>query len=256
MSLAGSRAANLHSGPSALDRACSARVNLNIARMALIAPSLLAADFARLADEIAKVESGGATLLHLDVMDGHFVPNLTMGPPLVKSVRRVTKSIFDVHLMITDPDAFAPVFIDAGADMVSVHYEAARHLDRTLHLIQDKGAKAGVVLNPATPVSVLEDILDVADYVLVMSVNPGFGGQKFIPNSLNKIRRLDSIRRERGLGFAIEIDGGVGPENVDAIVDAGCDWLVAGSSVFNSADPAQAVRSMQQAADSALLARA
>jgi ribulose-phosphate 3-epimerase len=224
--------------------------------MARIAPSLLAADFARLADEIALVERGGADLLHLDVMDGHFVPNLTMGPPAVKSVRKVTRSTLDVHLMITDPDTYAPVFIDAGADMVSVHYEAAVHLDRTLHMIQDRGAKAGVVLNPATPVSVLEDILDVADYVLVMSVNPGFGGQKFIPNSLRKIRQLEALRRERGLGFAIEIDGGVGPDNVEAIVQAGCDWLVAGSSVFNSADAAQAVKALQQLADNALLARA
>ncbi len=224
--------------------------------MARIAPSLLAADFARLADEIAKVERGGAGLLHLDVMDGHFVPNLTMGPPLVKSVRNVTTSVLDVHLMITDPDTYAPVFIDAGADMVSVHYEAATHLDRTLHMIQDRGAKAGVVLNPATPVAVLEDILDVADYVLVMSVNPGFGGQKFIPNSLKKIRQLDALRRERGLGFKIEIDGGVGPDNVEAIVQAGCDWLVAGSSVFGSADAAHAVTAMQQLADGALLLRA
>ena len=224
--------------------------------MALIAPSLLAADFARLADEIASVERGGASLLHLDVMDGHFVPNLTMGPPLVRSVRKVTRSILDVHLMVTDPDAYAPAFIEAGADMVSVHYEAARHLDRTLHMIRNRGAKAGVVLNPATPVGLLEDVLDVADYVLIMSVNPGFGGQQFIPNALNKIRKLDSLRREHGLKFAIEIDGGVGPDNVEPIVKAGCDWLVAGSSVFHSADSALAVTAMQHLADAALLARA
>jgi ribulose-phosphate 3-epimerase len=219
--------------------------------MAHILPSILSADFARLGEEIAKVEQGGATMLHVDVMDGHFVPNMTLGPPVVESIRKVTKSILDVHLMITDPDTYASVFIEAGADQVSVHYEAARHLDRTLHHIQSLGAKAGVVLNPATPVSVLEDILDVADYVLIMSVNPGFGGQQFIPNSLKKIRRLDQIRRERGLQFRIEIDGGVNHDNAETIVRAGCDWLVAGSSVFHSADSAAAVRDLQHAADSA-----
>src|SRR5580704_17817095 len=155
-----------------------------------ILPSLLSADFARLADDIAAVERGGAEMLHVDIMDGHFVPNLTLGPPVVKSIRKVTKCILDVHLMITDPEKYAPLFIAAGADQVSVHYEAATHLDRTVRNIQSLGAKAGVVLNPATPVSLLEDILDVADYVLVMSVNPGFGGQQFIPNALNKIDRL------------------------------------------------------------------
>src|SRR5579871_5967824 len=161
--------------------------------MVHILPSILSADFARLGEEIAKVEQGGASMLHVDVMDGHFVPNLTLGTPVVESIRKVTKSVLDVHLMLTDPDKYAPLFIEAGADQVSVHYEAAVHLDRTLNHIKSLGAKAGVVLNPATPVSVLEDILDVADYVLIMSVNPGFGGQQFIPNSLNKIRRLDKI---------------------------------------------------------------
>src|SRR5580658_1624141 len=167
--------------------------------MVHILPSILSADFARLGEEISKVEQGGATMLHVDVMDGHFVPNLTLGPPVVESIRKVTKSVLDVHLMITDPEKYAPIFVEAGADQVSVHYEAATHLDRTIRNIQSLGAKAGVVLNPATPVSVLEDILDVADYVLIMSVNPGFGGQEFIPNSLKKIRRLDQTRRERGL---------------------------------------------------------
>ena len=220
-----------------------------------ILPSILSADFSRLGDEIAAVESGGATMLHVDVMDGHFVPNLTLGPPVVESIRKVTRSILDVHLMITDPDKYAPIFVEAGADQVSVHYEAATHLDRTVRHIQSLGAKAGVVLNPATPVSVLEDILDVADYVLIMSVNPGFGGQKFIPNALNKIKRLDRIRRERGLGFKIEIDGGVNRDNMEAIVRAGCDWLVAGTSVFHSEDSASAVRDLQQAASSALAIR-
>lgn len=220
-----------------------------------ILPSILSANFARLGEEIASVERGGATMLHVDVMDGHFVPNLTLGPPVVESIRKITKSILDVHLMITDPDKYAPLFVEAGADQVSVHYEAATHLDRTLRNIQALGAKAGVVLNPATPVSVLEDILEVADYVLIMSVNPGFGGQKFIPNALKKIQRLARIRQERGLGFRIEIDGGVNHANVEAIVHAGCDWLVAGSTVFHSADCAATVRELQQLANGALAVR-
>ena len=223
--------------------------------MAQILPSILSADFARLGDEIAKVESGGAGMLHVDVMDGHFVPNMTLGPHVVESIRKVTRSVLDVHLMITDPDRYAPLFVEAGADQVSVHYEAATHLDRTVRNIQSLGARAGVVLNPATPVGVLEDMLDVVDYVLVMSVNPGFGGQKFIPNSLKKIRRLDKMRQERSLPFRIEIDGGVNLENVGEIVRAGCDWLVAGSSVFHSADSASAVRDLQRAADGALAVR-
>jgi ribulose-phosphate 3-epimerase len=223
--------------------------------MVHILPSILAADFARLGEEITNVEKGGATMLHVDVMDGRFVPNLTLGTPVVESIRKVTKSVLDVHLMLTDPDKYAPIFIEAGADQISVHYEAAVHLDRTLNHIKSLGAKAGVVLNPATPVSVLEDILDVTDFVLIMSVNPGFGGQQFIPNSLNKIRRLDQVRRERGLPFRIEIDGGVGHDNVDTIVRAGCDWLVAGSSVFHSADSASAVRDLQQIADGARAVR-
>jgi ribulose-phosphate 3-epimerase len=219
--------------------------------MVQIVPSILSADFARLGEDIANVERGGARMLHVDVMDGHFVPNLTLGPPVVQSIRRITNLTLDVHLMISDPDTFAPIFIEAGADQVSVHYEAATHLDRTLHLIRSHGARAGVVLNPATPVSVLEDVIDVADYVLIMSVNPGFGGQEFIPNSLNKIRRLDRVRRERRLDFAIEIDGGVSHDNVEAIVQAGCDWLVAGSHVFHSADAAATVKEMQHLAEEA-----
>jgi ribulose-phosphate 3-epimerase len=219
--------------------------------MVQIVPSILSADFARLAEDIAKVEQGGARMLHVDIMDGHFVPNLTLGPPIVKSLRRATGLRLDVHLMITDPDKYAPLFIAAGADQVSIHYEAATHLDRTVRLIQSEGAKAGVVINPATPVTVLEDILYLADYVLVMSVNPGFEGQEFIPNALNKIRRLDGIRQEKRLNFAIEIDGGVSKGNVGEIVRAGCDWLVAGSAVFHSDDPAATVKEMQQIAGSA-----
>jgi len=220
--------------------------------MVQIVPSILSADFSRLGEDIAKVERGGARMLHVDIMDGHFVPNLTMGPPVVKSIRKVTGLTLDLHLMITDPDTYAPVFIEAGADQVSVHYEATRHLDRTLRLIQSHGARAGVVLNPATPVALLEDVIEIVDYVLVMSVNPGFGGQEFIPNSLKKIRSLDRVRRERRLDFAIEIDGGVSHDNVESIVQAGCNWLVAGSHVFRSADPAATVKQMQHLADHAM----
>ena len=213
-----------------------------------ILPSILSADFARLGEQIATVESAGAKMLHVDVMDGHFVPNLTLGPPVVESVRKATKMILDVHLMIEDPDRYAPIFIDAGADQVSVHREVCAHLDRTLRLIQSCGAKAGVVINPATPVESLSEVLDVADYVLVMSVNPGFGGQKFIPNAVSKIAQLSRIRKERGLQFKIEVDGGITLENVSNVVRAGCDWVVAGSSVFHTVNPGDAFRDLQQAA--------
>src|ERR1017187_928693 len=165
--------------------------------MTEILPSILAADFARLGEQIAQVERGGATMLHLDVMDGHFVPNLTIGPPVVASIRKVTRLTLDVHLMVSDPDKYAPIFIEAGPDPVLVHPEVCPPLDPELRLQQAEGAKAGVVLNPSTPVTTLADVLDVADYVLIMSVNPGFGGQRFIPNALRKIRRLDQMRREQ-----------------------------------------------------------
>jgi ribulose-phosphate 3-epimerase len=209
-----------------------------------IIPSILAADFARLADEVGRVAPAGISMLHVDVMDGHFVPNLTVGPPLVESLRKATKLALDVHLMITNPDQFAPAFIKAGADLVSVHQETCPHLDRTLRMIRSEGARPGVVLNPSTPVFTLEEVLDLVDYVLIMSVNPGFGGQKFIPRALDKIRALDRIRRERGLKFAIEIDGGVTTENAAEIVRAGCEWLVAGVTVFRAPDPAARIAEM------------
>jgi ribulose-phosphate 3-epimerase len=210
-----------------------------------IVPSILSADFARLGAEIERVERGGATMLHLDVMDGHFVENLTIGPPVVESVRKATRMHLDVHLMVENPDRYAKAFVRAGANSVLVHYEACRHLDGTLAMIRGEGAMAGVVLNPATPVSVLEDVLEVADYVLLMSVNPGFGGQKLIPYVLDKVRKLVRMRQERGLTFPIEIDGGVDRGNLAEVVRAGCDWIVTGSAVFHSPDPEATVREMR-----------
>jgi len=213
-----------------------------------IIPSILSADFARLGEEIARVERGGATMLHLDVMDGHFVPNLTIGPPVVASVRKVTRSHLNVHLMIEEPERHVPAFVQAGANSISVHYETCRHLDGVLGLIHEQGARAGVVLNPSTPVSVLQDVLEVADYVLLMSVNPGFGGQKLIPYVLDKVRQLDRMRREKGLALPIQIDGGVHRENLAEVIRAGCDWIVTGSAIFHSSDPEAAVRRMREIA--------
>ena len=219
--------------------------------MAQIVPSIFAADFVRLGEDIRRVEEAGVKMLHIDIMDGHFVPNFTMGTPVTESIRRFTRLKLDHHLMIEDPDTHAPLFIKAGADCVSVHYEVCRNLDRTLHMIQDHGAKAGVVVNPATPAMLLENVLDIADYVLIMSVNPGYGGQKFIPRTLNKVRQLHQIRAQRGLKFSIEIDGGVGQDNMGEVAKAGVDWVVAGSSVFHAPNPAEAVREMQRIAEEA-----
>jgi len=220
-----------------------------------ILPSILAADFARLGEQIASVERGGASIIHVDIMDGHFVPNLTLGPPVVASIRKIKKAKLDCHLMITNPDRYAPLFIEAGADQVLVHQEVCPHLDRTLRMIQSEGALAGVVINPSTPVSLLEEVLALADHVLVMSVNPGFGGQKFIPGALKKVRSLAWKRKESGLEFAIEIDGGIALDNVGDAVRAGCDWIVTGSSIFHTADPEQAFRDMQRTAREATLMR-
>ena len=216
--------------------------------MVQIVPSILAADFAHLAREIERVERAGATMLHVDIMDGHFVPNLTLGPPVVKAIRRITRLTLDLHFMITDPDTYAPIFIEAGADQISVQQEACRHLDRTLNMIKSEGAKAGVVINPATPVAMIEEVLEGADFVLVMSVNPGFGGQPFIPRTLEKVRRLDRKRRELRIPLPIEIDGGINAENVGEAVRAGCDWIVTGTSIFHTPDPGAAFQNMQAVA--------
>ena len=202
----------------------------------LIAPSILSADFSRLGEEIRAVEAGGAGLLHVDVMDGHFVPNITLGPPVVASIRKVTRLPLDCHLMIEDPDRYVDAFLEAGADMISVHQEAAIHLHRTLARIRSGGALAGVVINPATPVATLEAALEVADYVLLMSVDPGFGGQSFIPTVQGKIRELRRQILEAGLAVRIEVDGGIGPTNIRALVEAGAEWLVAGSAVYAHGD--------------------
>ncbi len=220
-----------------------------------IVPSILSADFSCLAEEIARVERGGASILHLDVMDGQFVPNLTIGPPVVESIRKRTKLHLDVHMMVDQPERYAVQFVKAGANSVSVHYEACRHLDATLGLIRAAGAMAGVVLNPATPVSVLEDVVEMADYVLLMSVNPGFGGQKLIPYVLEKVRKLDTLRRQKKLAFPIEIDGGVHRENLAEVVRAGCEWIVTGSAVFHSKDPEATVREMREIAAQATAIR-
>jgi ribulose-phosphate 3-epimerase len=211
-------------------------------------PSILSADFARLADEVAAAERGGGTVIHVDVMDGHFVPNITLGPPVVKSLRKHTKLPLDCHLMIENPDNFIEAFADAGANWVSVHYEACRHLHRTLQLIAQHGMQPAVVINPATPVDLLIPVLGMVHHVLVMSVNPGFGGQEFIPYSINKIRRLKELRQELGLAFRIEVDGGVAHETVAMVVEAGAELLVAGNAVFGGGRAEQEARSLLEAA--------
>jgi ribulose-phosphate 3-epimerase len=213
----------------------------------------LSADFAHLADQVQRATEGGGTVIHVDIMDGHFVPNLTIGPPVVKSLRKVTKLPLDCHLMIDNPDDFIPAFVDAGANWVSVHQEICRHLDRSLHLIRGHGALAGVVINPATPVETLSEVLDIVDYVLVMSVNPGFGGQKFLSNSLHKMRRLAEIRTQRGLNFRIEVDGGVALDTVSDVVRAGAEILVAGNAVFGNGDPKTNAERLLKAATEATL---
>ena len=209
-----------------------------------IAPSILSADFSKLADEIAAVEAGGASVLHVDVMDGHFVPNITIGLPVVKSLRKATKLTIDTHLMIEEPSRYAVKFVEAGADMVSVHVEADVHLQRTLVAIREAGAKAGIAINPGTPLSSLEEALPYADFILLMSVNPGFGGQSFIPTSLDKLRRLKRMIVERGLETKIEIDGGVDASNIAEIVEAGAEIIVAGSAVYGKGNPSESVKEL------------
>ncbi|HEV2214453.1 MAG TPA: ribulose-phosphate 3-epimerase [Terracidiphilus sp.] len=216
--------------------------------MVELLPSILSADFAHLAAQVAAAERGGGTVIHVDVMDGHFVPNITLGPPVVKSLRKATKLPLDCHLMIENPDEFIPAFAEAGANWVSVHYEACRHLHRTLELIAQHGMRPAVVINPATRVNFLVDILPIVHHVLVMSVNPGFGGQNFIPFSLDKIRHLGNLRREMGLAFRIEVDGGVAHDTVAAIVQAGADLLVAGNAVFGAGQPERDARALLAAA--------
>ena len=218
-----------------------------------LAPSILSADFARLAEQVQAASEGGASLLHVDVMDGHFVPNITIGPPVVKSLRKVTELPLDCHLMIENPDQFIPSFADAGADWISVHQEECVHLNRTLDLIKSQGCRAGVVINPATPVATLTEVLDIVDFVLVMSVNPGFGGQKFIPASLPKIARLAALRAERNLSFRIEVDGGVALDTDQQVVRSGAEVLVAGNAVFGSGDPKSNAQKMLKAAMEATL---
>lgn len=209
-----------------------------------IAPSILSADFTRLAEAIRDIREGGATVLHVDVMDGHFVPNITIGLPVVKSLRAATDMTIDTHLMISEPGRYAVEFVKAGADMVSVHVEADVHLQRTLVAIREAGAKAGVAINPGTPLVSLEEVLPYADFILLMSVNPGFGGQKFVPTSLDKLRRLKQMIDDRGLPTRIEIDGGIDASNIAEICEAGAEIVVAGSAVFGGGKPIEAVKEL------------
>jgi ribulose-phosphate 3-epimerase len=220
--------------------------------MVEIAPSILSADFARLGEQVQAAERGGAGLIHIDVMDGHFVPNITMGPLVVEAVRRATDLPLDCHLMISDPDRFIGELARAGANLISVHVEAVAHIHRTITAIRELGCRPGVVLNPGSPIVVVEELLPFVDYVLVMSVNPGFGGQSFITTQLDKIRRLRAMIEGRGLDVRIEVDGGVVRDNIKDVVRHGGEWLVAGSAVFGKNEPEEATRALRQQALEAL----
>lgn len=215
--------------------------------MIKIAPSILSADFANLGSEIKDIEDGGADYVHIDVMDGHFVPNITIGPLIVEAIRPISKLPLDVHLMIENPDYYIKDFADAGADIITVHQEACPHLHRTIQLIKDYNVKAGVVINPATPVSMIKEILANVDLVLVMSVNPGFGGQSFIKETLSKMEEIDLIRKEQELNFELQVDGGVNPDTAKLCAKAGADVLVAGSAIFNQADRKKAIQDIKNA---------
>ncbi|MBP1950709.1 ribulose-phosphate 3-epimerase [Virgibacillus litoralis] len=219
--------------------------------MVKIAPSILSADFSKLGDEIQNVEQGGADYIHVDVMDGHFVPNITIGPLIVEAIKPKTKLPLDVHLMIENPDAYIPMFAEAGASIITVHQEASRHLHRTIQLIKDNGVKAGVVLNPATPVDTIKDILHEIDMVLIMTVNPGFGGQSFIHHAVQKIEQVADWRNELNLSFEIEVDGGVNKNTAKLCTDAGADVLVAGSAIFKQSDRRQAIDQITQSIEKA-----
>ena len=221
-----------------------------------IAPSILASNFAKLGDEIRAVEQGGADVIHVDVMDGHFVPNISIGIPVVESLRKATQLPLDVHLMIERPEEYIDEFVKAGANRVLVHQESTPHLDRALAMIRELGAEAGAAINPATPVAMLGDVLDKVDTVLVMSVNPGFGGQKFIPGAFEKIRQLNQWRARYNATYRIEVDGGVDDENAAELAQAGANTLVAGTSIFHTPDPAAAARQMRKLATQALIQRA
>ena len=220
-----------------------------------IAPSILAADFAVLGSCIAAAERGGADLIHVDVMDGHFVPNLTVGPPVVRSLKRVTSVPLDVHLMIEDPDRFIPSFAESGAGLISVHVEVLPHLNRTISFIKELGLKAGVALNPSTPVGSLEEVAAEVDYVLIMTVNPGFGGQTYIRRSTSKVRAMRELLDRAGNSAPIEVDGGIDGQTIAEVVVAGADWIVAGSSVFHTKDPEAAVRALKAAGEAAATRR-
>jgi ribulose-phosphate 3-epimerase len=221
-----------------------------------IAPSILAANFAKLGDEVRVVEEAGADVIHVDIMDGHFVPNISLGIPVVASLRKATRLPLDVHLMIEQPELYIEDFVRAGASRVLVHQEATAHLDRALAMIRELGAEAGAAINPATPVGMLSEVLDKVDTILVMTVNPGFGGQKFIPNSYEKIRQLNQVRARYNASFRIEVDGGVEPENTAELAQAGANTFVAGTSIFHTADPAAATRQLKKLATQAVSQRA
>ncbi len=224
-----------------------------MAQPILIAPSILSADFARLADEVGAVERAGADLLHVDVMDGHFVPNLTVGPPIVESLKKITKLPLDVHLMITNADAFIPEFAEAGADYLTVHVEACPHLHRTIQSIKERGMKAGVTLNPATPLQALHEILQDVDLVLIMSVNPGFGGQAFIPSALKKIKAARELLDALQSAAVLEVDGGIKVDNAREVIEAGATALVAGSAIFCHPDYAATIAAMRGAGETSSL---